>query len=65
MQETIFFTAGTFSHDVGNVLLVVGKEAVQNAPFRHCELRGIKQEAILTSLIINRHASGCATLRLC
>jgi hypothetical protein len=62
MWETNILVAGTFSHNVGNVLLVVGKEAVQNTPFRHCKLRGTKQEAILTSLIINRIASGCTLI---
>jgi hypothetical protein len=32
-------------------------EAVSKALFRHCELRGMKQEAIHKSLLMNRIAS--------
>jgi hypothetical protein len=40
-----------------SALLPPGAEAVSKTLFRHCELRGMKQEAIRKSLLMNRIAS--------
>jgi hypothetical protein len=40
-----------------SALLPSGVEAVSKALFRHCELRGMKQEAIHKSLLMDRIAS--------